>query len=210
MKAQWQRVVSKRLLTLCLWSSAIFGSLAHAADEDGRYSVRGAGLLSCETFSAERAAQSSAYQMIGGWLDGYITALNANRPETYDIASFESTEVLARILDRHCQSHPKQRLFSVVNAVTSQLHAQRISTASPRQRVVIGDYSTELYNETVTRMQLALVEQGLMLLAAVTGQFDKPTAIALAGYQRKIEFEPTGFPDQATLWVLFSANTASS
>ncbi|MFK7913132.1 MAG: peptidoglycan-binding domain-containing protein [Pseudomonadales bacterium] len=190
---------------MVLSSTAFFGTLAHAADEEGRYSVRGAGLLSCEAFTKERAGATPAYQMIGGWLDGYITALNANRAQTYDITSYESTEILASILDRHCQSHPKQRLFSVVNAVTSQLHAQRISAASPRQRVVIGERSTELYNETVTRLQLALVEQGLLLHDAVSGHFDKPTATAVASYQQQLEFEPTGFPDQATLWILFTA-----
>ena len=51
-------------------------SPANAADEQGRYAIHGAGLLKCRVFVEEKSKQSPAYMMIGGWMDGYISAVN--------------------------------------------------------------------------------------------------------------------------------------
>lgn len=176
----------------------------HTADKSGQYSVRGAGLLSCETYLQEREADSAAHQMIGGWIDGYVSATNAHRDDTYDITSFQSTEMIGKILERHCVSNPQHRLFSVLKSMVEQLHEQRVAKASPQQMIIVDDKRTQLYNDTVLRMQTALAEHGLIKYAQISGRFDEPTSQALAQFQEERDFQPTGFPDQATLWVLFA------
>ncbi len=191
---------------LAVWAiSLCFGcaSLAHSADKNGEFSVRGAGLLSCETYLVERNKRSEAYNMIGGWMDGYLTALNQASPATYDMTSYQSTEMLAGIVARHCTANPQHRLFAVVGGVLKKLEPQRLAQASPRQRVVVGDQETILYQETVAKMQTRLAQRHYLLLDQVNGVFNRATARALEQFQATLGFDETGFPDQSTLWHLF-------
>jgi hypothetical protein len=196
-------------LRACL---ALLGSVvaftASAADGTGSFSVRGAGLLTCDIFVKERAQQSRAYLMIGGWLDGYINGLNQYAPETYDIVSFESTELLAVIIAEHCQAHPKDRLFSVVNTIVIRLGDDRIRERSPLTAVKVGKYETRLYEETLRRVQRALSERG-HFSGQLTGSWDDKTERALRAFQRASDLQATGFPDQKTLWRLLRRERAA-
>jgi hypothetical protein len=63
-----------------------FGILLHAgsaqaADRNGEFAVKGAGLLTCTIYVAERERRSNVYYMIGGWLEGFISAHNKYAPE---------------------------------------------------------------------------------------------------------------------------------
>ena len=112
-------VRQRNLIVILTWLLLTAGQ---AADITDRFSIRGAGLLTCDIYVSERAERSEAYLMIGGWLDGYITGVNQYAPDTYDVTSFESTELLSIIIDNHCQQNPEDRLFSVVNSILAELH----------------------------------------------------------------------------------------
>lgn len=81
-----------------------------AADEQGQFSVRGAGLVNCEDFVQARQSGDQLYLVGIGWIDDYLTALNEYAADTYDITSFESTEMLVAMINRHCEIHPEDRL----------------------------------------------------------------------------------------------------
>jgi len=172
-----------------------------AADGAGRFSIRGAGLLTCDIYVKERAKKSSAYAMIGGWLDGYITGLNQFSSETYDVTSFESTELLAYILETHCRDNPVDRLFPVVNTIFAKLNEDRLRTGSPIVAVRVGEREVPLYREVVRRMQEELKRRG-HYRGEPTGEFETATEKAVAAFQRAQKLTPTGFPDQTTLWRL--------
>ena len=176
-------------------------ALASRADVDGGFTIRGAGLLSCAVYTEEREKRSSAYYMIGGWLDGYITAINQYAPDTYDVASFESTELFTAIMDSHCQDNPEDRLFSVVNTLVTRITDDRLRTGSPFVNAQVGDRTTQLYQTVVRRMQAKLLSLGFYE-GESTGQVDSATQAAVARFQESIDFNPTGFPDQMTLWRL--------
>lgn len=199
-----------RMSGLLLLTALVTSATASAADVQGQFSVRGAGLLSCETFNKERKAESVAYQMIGGWIDGYITAINAASANTYDITSYQSTEMLTEIIQHHCKQYPKHRLFNVLGAITRQLHAQRVDKASPMQRIAIEDKETYLYTVTIARMQRVLAKQSYLQQEAVNGRFDENTAKALREFQAAKALKPTGFPDQTTLWLLFEPRSSAA
>lgn len=174
---------------------------AFASDTEGEFSIRGAGLLTCENFVAARAEQSRAYLMIGGWLDGYLTGMNQYASDTYDNSSFESTELFLAIMDKHCKDNPRDRLFSVVNTIMTRLYPDRIRKGSPFITVQLGEYKTQLYQETIQRIQNALSERGLFS-DKPTGKWDENTELALKAFQTGAKLEPSGFPDQTTLWRL--------
>lgn len=173
----------------------------YAADADGRFAIRGAGLLNCQNFIEERAKESPAYIMIGGWIDGYITGINQHLGDTYDITSFESSELIAQVLQNHCEDNPDDRLFTVLNSLFTKVEEDRIRSAGAPVIVEVGERSTRLYRPTVVRIQAALAELGLYT-DEPTGFYDTASAEAMREYQASLNFEPTGFPDQATLWHL--------
>ena len=106
MKSYFSRVL------ICLFMVAGYMPVsARSATVDGAFAVRGAGVVDCKTFLAEREKRSRAYLMMGGWIDGYLTGVNQYAQDTYDATSFESTELFAQIIADHCKTHPNDRLF---------------------------------------------------------------------------------------------------
>ena len=182
------------LLSCCLSSS-------YAADTNHAFGVRGAGILTCETFLQEMAKKSNAYYLIGGWLDGYVTGVNQYAPDTYDALSFETTELVASLVENHCKAHTTDRLFAVVNALLTQLHDDRIRASSPGVNGKVGEQAFTLYAEVLQRVQRKLTDLGFYQ-GDMEPEFGDKTREALAGFQGKNNLKPTGLPDPVTLWQL--------
>jgi hypothetical protein len=194
----------KRILMGILMCAGGLPLALPAATESGKYAIRGAGLIDCKTYLEEQQKQSKAYLMIGGWIDGYITGINQYAGDTYDATSFESTELFAELIENHCRKHPEHRLFPVVNSIVQQRWDSRVTDESRLVGVKLGEHSVRIYEETLSRMQTRLADKGFFELPA-TGEFDAETITAIAAFQETLEgYEPTGFPDQATLWALFA------
>ena len=174
---------------------------ALAADDQNRFSIRGVGLLTCEIYENEREARSATYQIFGGWIDGYITGVNQYAPDTFDVLSFESSELIAELLSTHCKTHPQDLVFAVLNSMFIKLQDDRIQEVSPHIEVTIDSRSVRLYEEVLRRIQTRLQEAG-HYTGEITGTFGESEQAALAAFQKSIGLEPTGFPDQVTLWKL--------
>ncbi len=192
-----------RCAILAIALMLLVAGAARAGDADGHHAVRGAGVVDCAAFLAEKEANSEAYVMIGGWIDGYLTAYNQLSDATYDITSYQSTELLVTVIEGHCEGNPEHRLFTVVGSIAEQLREQRLREASPILNVRVDGKATRLYRETVARMQARLGESGYYDGPA-SGNYDAATLEAVQSFQTSIGYEPTGFPDQATLWKLFA------
>ena len=95
-------------------TSLLSSQEAFAADDKGQFGVRGAGIISCAIYEKEREAQSEVYLITAAWVDGYITGTNQHMPSTYDLMSFETTELLTAILAEHCKKNPADTVFSVL------------------------------------------------------------------------------------------------
>ncbi|MCZ6640249.1 MAG: peptidoglycan-binding domain-containing protein [Gammaproteobacteria bacterium] len=185
----------------CLFVLFTLGPLASASDQNGLFAIRGAGLLTCHTYVQEREAASDAYVMIGGWLDGYVTAVNELSEQTFDVAPYLSTELLTVLINRHCQENSTDILFAVTNTLLAKLYDERLKSSSAYVDVRVGVDQMRLYTDTIARIQTSLAAKGLLDVEA-TGQWNLATENALARYQESIGMNGTGFPDQATLWNL--------
>ena len=180
----------------------VLAAPAHAADGNGQFALRGAGLLPCSVITRERAARSELYRLAAAWADGYLTGINQHRDGTYDAVSFESTELLMAVVAEHCQGHPNDPLFGVLNSIFKKLAPDRLQQKSPKLEIANGQLRTSLYASVLMRIQGLLASHG-HYAGEITGKYDDGTIAALKAYQSSIGFEPTGFPDQATLWRLF-------
>lgn len=190
------------LVCLLIGGIALSSFQSLAADDTGKFAMKGAGFLPCKVYTLEREKRSNIYYMIGGWLEGYLSAHNKYAKDTFDVASFETLELLLRVIENHCKSNPDDRLYGVINSLVLKLADNRIKHASQRVQISEGERKTALYRETIRRIQSALQQRGLYK-GKIDGRYTEQTKSALIAFQSNMNFELTGFPDQTTLWRLF-------
>ncbi len=189
----------KHTALLCL--SLLFPAMSTAADSANRFAMKGAGLLPCHVLVTERNKGSDAYYLIAGWVEGYTSAYNKLSPDTYDVLAFESLEMVLLVMNNHCESNADDRLHGVLDSMLSTFADDRVRHESQRVEIVEGERRTHLYRETIRRIQSRLRVLGLYD-QDVDGRYTDATRAAIVAFQSDIDFEPTGFPDQATLWRL--------
>ena len=136
-------------------------------------------------------------------MDGYITGVNQHADDTYDTASYESTELLAALISEHCKKHPETPVFAVLKSLVGEFAKNRLRAPSRKVEIVIGDRRALLYEEVVKRVQEKLAEGGYYD-GDINSVYGPRIQEAMQAFQESIEFQPTGFPDQLTLWRLFN------
>lgn len=194
--------MSNSIATGLVLGGLLLSQGAPAADNEGQYGVRGAGLVSCAVFERERATRSDVYHVVAGWIDGYITGVNQYAEDTYDATSFESTELLAALIGEHCEKHPETPVFTAVNTLVKQIAEDRLRAPSEKVIVAVDDRKALLYEEAVRRVHEKLSQRGFYR-GEITGTYDQKSEEAMGAFQKSIDLEPTGFPDQLTLWRLY-------
>lgn len=177
---------------------------AVAADDNGQFGIRGAGLISCAMYEQERKAQDQVYLLTAAWVDGYITGTNQHAADTYDIMPFETTELIAAVLGEHCKENPDSSVFAVLSSLLKTVYDDRLIVRSDKTDVVIGQRTASMYVEVLKKVQNKLASKGFYS-GKINGHYDPPTIDAMKAYQQSIDFNPTGFPDQLTLWKLLRA-----
>ena len=175
-----------------------------AADSQGRFGIRGAGLISCATYDHERALRSKAYDVVAGWMDGYLTATNQFATRTYDAAPYQSTELYAALVEEYCKQHPAALVFAVLNSLVKFTWNERLRTPSLKVPVEVAARKTSLYEEVIRQVEQQLARRGFYR-GSITSTYGTAATAAMKAYQKSIGFTPTGFPDQATLWRLLGA-----
>ncbi|WP_282607424.1 peptidoglycan-binding domain-containing protein [Pelagibius sp. Alg239-R121] len=177
-------------------------SVPRAADDTQNFAVKGAGLANCGAYIEARQQNAPAFYQFGGWINGYLTALNQLTPETYDLAPWQSSDLLAGVILRNCRENPEQRFVKTVAAMVSSLNEQRLLTKSPLVEARVGATRIRIYQEQLRRTQEKLAESGLYA-GQPDGLFDQRTEDALRAYQQAGRLAETGLPDQATLLAMF-------
>lgn len=190
----------RSILTVALCSFLV-PLTAQAADSEGKFTVKGVGLASCERFVAEREKNSELAAMFAGWLDGYLSAINQIAPETYDVTAWEATGLLLAFIEDHCKENPDVRFFTMANALAGKLMEDRVKTQSPLMDAKAGDQSVKIYKEALRRAQQALKQKGFYN-DSVDGVFGPNTQKAFEAFQRKENIRVTGVPDQMTMLKL--------
>lgn len=178
-----------------------YAAVASAADDAGKFAMKGAGFLPCKIYVDEREKRSNVYYLIGGWVEGFLSAHNKYADDTYDVTSFESLELLLSVIQNHCESNPDDRLYLVISSIIAKLNADRLRKESAKVEIKDGERKAVLYRETIRRIQARLTGLGLYK-GDVNGLYTDATRSALIAFQSDIDFKTTGFPDQATLWRL--------
>lgn len=182
-------------------AASLLGTTSQAADRNGEYAIKGVGLANCEQFTAARTEQSNVFWMFMGWLDGYLSAANRLSEDTFDLVAWESTDLLATVIDGHCKQNPQDQFEPVARSIVAQLAEERLRNRSKLVVARTDSGGLALYRDALRRAQ-----QALSALKHYTGEPDglygPATRQALEDFQRANGLKVTGLPDQVTLWKL--------
>ena len=189
---------------------SVLGGGAQAADGKGRFALKGAATATCERYLQAVKEGGKALASFGGWLEGYMTAVNQYSAETYDVVSFESSQSLAIALANHCNKHPEKRYFHANRDMLAALFKNRIKEASPLHKAAPADGAAGIYvyEETIKRLQTRLTELKLYG-GPIDGLYNDGTRAAVRQFQTKQGLEPNAVPTQKTLQNLFRGDSAS-
>jgi hypothetical protein len=96
-----------------------------AADEHGRYWIYGVGRQACTTYLEARKAGGIEELSYKNWIMGYITAVNQNSADTYNILGQYDFQGAMVWLDQYCQKNPGSNMYMAVANMTAVMYPQR-------------------------------------------------------------------------------------
>ena len=189
------------LLSLIIANPAMSKSTKAA---EAQYAVKGAGLASCEKFSAAHKQRSSDYFLYAGWLEGYLSGFNQNQAATYDIAPWQTLELMLGMLNAHCLKKPDDPYFTAVNRLLSVMFPHRLESNDKLLKIKQGTKGQIIYQQTLVKVQAKLKEAGLYFQEP-NGEYDQTSVDALINFQKSKKIPVTGMPDVNTLYALLMA-----
>lgn len=197
--------IMKRPLVVVLLTTAVcvLPTNARAADAGKNFAAKGLAALPCAAFAAEREKHSRTYNEAMAWLTGFISAYNYLTPDTYDVAPWQSVELLSSLLAAHCRENPKEPFFHATDKLLNSISKDRLRTSSEIVTVSVGNRKLNMYRDIVFRVQTALIANGYLKARWATGDYDQATAAAMKDFQAANKLDLTGLPDQPSLSVLF-------
>ena len=195
----------KTLANSILFCSLVFligGDLtrALAADEGGRFALKGVAYSSCIDY---RDARNRRDVEFGKYAAGRLSiGIQPLRSRHHQYRSLAKHGYSTRPDSVALRGEPKSPYVSMVDKLLAELHPHRLRHPSEIIEVASGSYKATLYREVVRNIQTKLRALGY-LTPAPSGIYDAPTSDAIKVFQRTIGAEDTGFPDQETLFNLF-------
>ncbi len=115
-----------RVLLLAVAGTILTGTqTCLAADADGYF--RTIGVPTCGEFVASQLPSAAPYAdiRVGSWIAGYISAYNAQAPDTYDILRGGGMDGARLWLTNYCNAHALDNLSKAMDALVDEGHSQR-------------------------------------------------------------------------------------
>lgn len=190
-----------KISTLIVILLIIFFPTAHAADSKGAFAVKGAGISTCSRFLEAAKKQDNVYYVYGGWIEGYLTASNQHLDKTFDLAPWQSTQLMLKIVESICQNNPEKQFHHILATVASDMTKQRIDEGG-KFVDIDGKRSYVYQEEVIRRMKQALKNKGFFS-GPIDGTYDDKLRSSVKDFQKTINQTQSGLPDQGTLYQLF-------
>lgn len=176
-----------------------------AAADKGVFGLRGAGTLSCRQFSeAYKAEDERTMYLAGGWIDGFVTALNQEVDGVFEFLPWQSTVLVLDLVNSHCLSQPDEPFSTAVARLLQVSAPTRLASKSDITRIPVPQGGTiELHKASLAQAQERLKALG-HYTSTIDGAYGPGTAAAFKAFQVSAGLPDTGLPDQVTLWTLFA------
>lgn len=194
------------LAALLIAGVATAGRSVQAGDEDGVAAVRGVGVITCAQYVQMLEAERPDLRMVAGWVDGFVTGLNAATPNVFDHLPWQATDLVLQLLGNHCAANPNEVLAGALARFIQMTRETRLASSSDVVDIPVpdGQGPLQIYKATLAQAQQLLAELG-HYGSTVDGAYGPGTAAALKAFQAQAGLPENGLPDQRTLLVLFSS-----
>lgn len=189
-------------LIVCAFCLFLLNSFAAAADQNNMFSVKGIGSTTCEQFNHAFKLKNKKLDMYGGWVEGYITALNQASGETFDLSPWQSTDLLVTAIAKYCRKSPEKKFFDIVQSMVVSLQKDRLDAYSSIEEIRRDNKVLLMYQDIIKRTQQTLIKLGFFTGDA-DGKYGGATEAAVRQFQKSVDLSATGIPDQRTLVLLF-------
>lgn len=199
-----RRLAFSAVVAILLIATSMAGRPLHAADE-GVFRLRGAGSWTCAQYlEVVKNQDERGLYLAGGWIDGYVTALNDRVDGVFEMFPWQSTELVMELVHNHCERVPEEMFFAAVSRLVVVTKPTRLAKKSDIVQIPVPEGNPiQLYKPS-----LALAQEQLKALghytSTVDGAFGPGTAAAFRAFQAEAGLPETGLPDQITLWTLFA------
>jgi hypothetical protein len=171
---------------------------ASASDAEKRFAIKGAGAAPCSAFIKAFDERNDDALVFAGWLTGYVTALNQELPETFDLAPWQSMDVLMLLMRDLCGRDPEEKFYRVAGGLVRILARDRLTTLSELTEISHEGKTASVPKGVVRQVQERL--QGLGLYSGgIDGDYGPGTRQAIEAFQKQRNIPVTGIPDQQTL-----------
>ena len=175
----------------------------------GAYAIKGVGRTACgdyvRAYAGAAASEGKSLLPFAGWLDGYMTGFNHFQAGTYDVAPWQTTELMLAMVAKHCGTHRDRLFVEAVNDLLLVLYPDRLAAESEIVRVENAGQAVFLYRGLLEEVRVRLVAAGLSP-GGENAPYDRAFATALKTYQARRGLPASGLPDQATMNALFLAD----
>lgn len=188
---------------LCAAAAALcMTGAASAGDAEGRYAVKGVGIMPCQMFIEQAQQGTPQAAAVVSWLRGYISGVNMMIDNTYDLVTWQDG-IMPNLLASTCSQMPQQPVAVAAAQLIQILGPGRLTTAEQPEEITVGEQKRLLYPSVIRGMQQALKDKGQTI--TVDGDFGPGTQSALRSFQTANGIEATGFPDPRTMIALFAS-----
>jgi len=99
---------------------------AAAIDGDGKFMMKGVGGKTCQELLRNDGVN---YAMLDVFLDGFVSALNADRDDTYDIVPAAEWEKAMEWIVAYCGNNREHRLAIAAYRMIEHYHPRRVKKA---------------------------------------------------------------------------------
>lgn len=190
-----------------LFAAVVAPEHAAAADADGKFAIKDAGAQTCGKFAAAWDEGSADIAQYAGWVAGYVTAFNQFNEGAYDLTPWQSTQTLLGMTYSICgQMEAETRFLDAFAALARQIAPMRLQTYSELEGVRRGERAMVVYDAVLGAAKRRLAAEGFEP-GPDAAEFDQQASDAFAGFQEARGLEPSGLPDQETLFELFMKPT---
>ena len=177
---------------------------AFAANEEGIFSVRGLGAISCSdlvmALTSDEGARAS--ERLVAWISGYLSHANRTHATAYDAMPIQNMDGIATIVARLCDINREAAVEAVVHSVTVSLQPLALAQPEAAQEVRNGDAAAFIRPSVLTALQEKLSARGFLPAGSADGVFGPQTSQALSAFQDRVGIEQTGLPDAWTIFLL--------
>ena len=100
-----------------------FATPSAATDSDGKFMMKGVGGKTCQELLRNDGVN---YAMLDVFLDGFVSALNAERDDTYDIVPAAEWERAMEWIVAYCGNNREHRLVIGAHRMIEHYHPRRV------------------------------------------------------------------------------------